>query len=1120
MRAGRLFLVVAVCAAGRAAITNVRVMGATSTQAILQYTAPDAASCTVEVSENSSYSPLAADVDSSLFSGANSDGGGGRSRVFIAGKKKTDTALNGKVYSRALQQFTTHYFRITCGADTATGTLRTSNIPFGNNHAELMPVISAGSYGFPTLGWNRDTDRAQQFPDPNTGALIRRVTMISDVTSDLTASAFTTTGLGTNWTSPANVLANDGLSASYAGTTQDWLAITVGGSGISLFDTMSVDWVRVKVRGNSATGTGDESVLQMCLTTDGASCKTDIKEILLGTVADTEHCYPNGGSPTSCANTIIPIDTWVDPPLIREHVNLNPNFGVLARKKGSAAGTITAQYVSYQMGRSKVDAGFETGAFTICSNVAASDSAGNVGYHCYVFSSPGGHLFWINRATGEARFLGLLRISGSGIATNQHVNTSSATWDATQAGTLYEIDNDTSSPAQKIVIKGVFTGGNDASVASGAIAAVTWTSLTPAPNHLNQLITNFTSGYATPFAPADFTCAAAAVQNNHVFARCLRGGQDSYAWKAVYRVGDRQPVGSCSGCGIVAAHATWNIDQTRWCGHHSTNPAGDVDVWDMISSHLDTNSTGQGIFKVTLNGCSGTGCNAGTGDLTACTEPCQTTLSVTSTWDTANWGAAPAGWTAGEPVNVNLDHFLQTTAAGDIFIMGSERLRIVTKNSATSWLVDRGWGNSTTAAHTNGATMQARCKDKGLSVSGIPFWQYLGSPDATNPAFYVVDDGPVYSSHHAHHGSWRIGATAWSTCGGGLPSNALCSGADAYTIKDSPTFAGGVASLAGNAWEKHPTSALQVAARAEERVLGWDIPAFKTSSALGPTGITNVSGSLWKFTNSNLERKLFETVAFCGVRPLVDVSSAATGDVMGTGAEDHYKYCIAQRAGECRAGSAAGEIFANCPGLSGTPICKSGAIGKLDENEICLGDLPAYGSGVAQIRMDRNDSAGRNVRMLATNMTRLHTGSLVMNAKPLPDGSWFYFTANLRERDDGFLAKVPPRPPEDSVNRGEFLSVPVSIKPPPGLGVNNAVVEFGYNSNLYCTSRAEVCVKGSQSEGDYGFAGDPVTGAGCSSGCTINVPAISQRVLYYRWVYRDATNVTLARSQIHSMAAP
>src|SRR5690242_9307287 len=90
-----------------AAITNVRVIGTTNTQATIAYTAPDLTACTWEVSTSPTYSPLAHDVDTSLFSGSNLDSRAGsitngRARQFIAGTRTAQAASDGTgPYSRA-----------------------------------------------------------------------------------------------------------------------------------------------------------------------------------------------------------------------------------------------------------------------------------------------------------------------------------------------------------------------------------------------------------------------------------------------------------------------------------------------------------------------------------------------------------------------------------------------------------------------------------------------------------------------------------------------------------------------------------------------------------------------------------------------------------------------------------------------------------------------------------------------------------------------------------------------------------------------------------------------------------------------------------------------------------
>jgi len=161
---------------------DLRVVGATSTQALLSYTAPSALPCSIEVSESRGFSPLVHDVNPGLFPGSNRDGGGELSRFFVIGKKTSGLAPDGKRYSRALQANTVHYYRLTCGAVSVPGTFTTTNIPVGKTFPEPLPLDKAnpGQYNFPTL---EPGDRDQTVVDPNTGALLRRVTLPGDLGS-------------------------------------------------------------------------------------------------------------------------------------------------------------------------------------------------------------------------------------------------------------------------------------------------------------------------------------------------------------------------------------------------------------------------------------------------------------------------------------------------------------------------------------------------------------------------------------------------------------------------------------------------------------------------------------------------------------------------------------------------------------------------------------------------------------------------------------------------------------------------------------------------------------------------------------------------------------------------
>ncbi len=131
----------------------VTVGGSTNTASFLVFSSAYSP-CLLRVSKDPSLSPLIPDVDGSLFTGANSDAGNaavaryGNQRQWQVGHPTVETALNGLNVSRATQADTTLYYGLDCGsgADTATGTFTTANIPMGSTHVEGLQAD--GSTGF------------------------------------------------------------------------------------------------------------------------------------------------------------------------------------------------------------------------------------------------------------------------------------------------------------------------------------------------------------------------------------------------------------------------------------------------------------------------------------------------------------------------------------------------------------------------------------------------------------------------------------------------------------------------------------------------------------------------------------------------------------------------------------------------------------------------------------------------------------------------------------------------------------------------------------------------------------------------------------------------------------
>jgi hypothetical protein len=362
----------------------------------------------------------------------------------------------------------------------------------------------------------------------------------------------------------------------------------------------------------------------------------------------------------------------------------------------------------------------------------------------------------------------------------------------------------------------------------------------------------------------------------------------------------------------------------------------------------------------------------------------------------------------------------------------------------------------------------------------------------------------------------------------------------------TPTFAGVSGVTAYIEAAQDHTSAAQ-----DDAPQAWFLDA-RPASSIGPNladQATLVSGQLYKFasvttdgdnltqiggpTAGGVNRKQQATMAFCGTQPLLDVSSAATGNAISNSSVDSYHYCVARNAGECRSGASQGDIYVNCPYT--TPRA-DGTYGCSFTNDICLYNTGAYLNAIGQIGYQATDVDGKPGRILTKGLIRERLNDVNQNVRTLPDASWLLFrTIALSGVEDAIMVgKLPPFPGQDSVSRGTFVPVTLNLTPPAGLGVNNAVVEFGYMENgspaqFHCTTRQETCVAVSAkigsdpflfaSEGTGGVESG-LSGSPCAGGCSVAIPGLPQRVLYYRVRYRDANNRVLAQTGVQLTVTP
>lgn len=505
------------------------------------------------------------------------------------------------------------------------------------------------------------------------------------------------------------------------------------------------------------------------------------------------------------------------------------------------------------------------------------------------------------------------------------------------------------------------------------------------------------------------------------------------------------------------------------------------------------------------------------------------------------------------------DAYLMDAAAGDAFGVNSspgcnagngscglfgqsEYMRLLIK-TGNSWQVERGYNKSgvrssflTASSNAYVSMLSSSCSMVGTYACGAAYayWDFSADPHGSGSG--VTSPTGSQQSNGGGHGFTRptheISTGAQANCptidGNAFTCYNIRLGANLAAtttsttnllINETPPFAGKVGLGVPNVVESHPAPAGYLTAANNPGQPGWFLDARPmnggTLSGSSGSPATLVGGTLWKFTSSQLtlsgiDRKKLPTVASCGLYPLVDISGPSV--TIGTSSTDAYKYCYASQVNECRSGSAVGDAYLNCP-MTSTPYCASA---DADARDLCIGGSAATTSGIVQTAYGQQDMSGARSRVLTKGFSNHRATDFFWNAKSNPTGRWSIFRTVWAHGfgHEVFLAKLPPFPQPDGINRSTFMPVAVTIGASRIAAETHAIVEFGYDTNFYCTSRQEACQKGNAA--DYAFAYEAVAPVSCASGCEIKIPAISQRVLYYRVVRTNSggSRLTVGPKQV------
>jgi hypothetical protein len=773
---------------------------------------------------------------------------------------------------------------------------------------------------------------------------------------------------------------------------------------------------------------------------------------------------------------------------------VDPHTGALLRKVNNSQSYPNPEYYPFL---------YFGGFSRMCSNQPSGPSNG---FLCAFPTQGGGPslLFYIT-PQGKSNYLGYITVQPQSGPDGWGYMFSYAYPFIGDYNTMYTVSSDNG--GHVVLLKGQFVGGFDA-VTGAYQAAVQWTNMTPGSAGMD--INAQVAAFDPTFNPGTYNNwpALSPPIGNYIMLNYTRGQQDSPGWAAIMDLTTYK---------IVAALNLETGPAVSYCGLHNLQIVGNVPMVYLGTHGLWGGSAWLGPYTTTLS---------------AAIDATTTTLQI------AGAPVDSIGRTLGGPYVGSILTFHGGSSGEAVKVTGITGGTIEVQRNYIPNIAP--WDNPANyqpAPHAAGETLRADCTDWTPSGDVPMYWQFLNDLHGSTLA-----PGKVMYDHQLFG---EGGHTDWSPSteiveGWGVRTGALLSQIgqpQTYSLSNSPTFADAQGGCWGSGCPMHPSYHTPGAQWFTDG-LAW---SGGTYTYPDPNGVTPISGHLYKYEfpyndpnfpagEQKLHRKQVPTLATTGGTQLTDVSGPSSS--ISDQPTDNYKYCVAYKAGECRAGSVAGDIFANLPVLN-KRTCSGADNPDPSQINLCILDQPAYASSMVQVGFVPNhegigifpgqpDTAPAS--QVGSGYTRIVTEALGGPKgtgelfKSLPDGSWAFFN-NFSGPAYNYLmlAKLPPFT-KDAVRRDVFVRAPINITPPTGQGIASAEVDFGYAElDGKCTSRNEVCVVVSATVDDtnpYNYAqSDSYVKAPCTPSCTITLPVLPQHVAYYQVKYFDASGNFIANGE-------
>ncbi|MEI9811566.1 MAG: hypothetical protein WDO18_02325 [Acidobacteriota bacterium] len=458
----------------------------------------------------------------------------------------------------------------------------------------------------------------------------------------------------------------------------------------------------------------------------------------------------------------------------------------------------------------------------------------------------------------------------------------------------------------------------------------------------------------------------------------------------------------------------------------------------------------------------------------------------------------------------------------------SEELRIlkITRNATTDivlW-VERGIGPHQTAFAN------------GWSVSPYPSYSCTSGAwwyDSTAPMGAIVPDDCALAGHldvGAGPGD-TFSSTVTSSAKFGQPSSVVGIGTPLYQLGGFGTWMQkqGSSDFPGNGRVEFYPSLRQWSAPETEKVWAADWRAYQGGSFTASGGGTAQDGitftqvtvggrtHVWKATPSYpVVPKILPMETWAG-RFLFQDKSGPNSNLIDA---DDWSYCVVYKAGECISGggTVAGQVY-----FSAKSAIVSGSTCYTNHFEAalpCLVPASPVGTWAVQQDISVNDPYGWRFRRLTMAFNAPSRQYTATNWRATPDGKWGLMVTTFA---DGvypvmFAARIPPWPGYDGIRRDQLLQKSVQLGPGEALAeIRFGYEEYGQPGQFYCTSRKEACATGTLQPFQY-IVADGHVGKACANGCTISIPSLSGRILWWQeFRSGDGGATWTARGQLQSV---